>query len=62
LVGAAFGAYGISKSMMCNFRKKNDGWNEFTGGASAGLLWGVFSIYINPYIADNQDVGQLPIS
>jgi hypothetical protein len=43
MLGMAFGAYGFTKVAMSNLRQKNDGWNEFTGGASGGFLWGVFS-------------------
>ena len=43
MLGMAFGAYGFTKVAMSNLRQKNDGWNEFAGGASGGFLWGVFS-------------------
>src|SRR5271169_4749822 len=43
ILGLAFGAYGFTKITMSNLRRKNDGWNEFAGGASGGFLWGVFS-------------------
>jgi|SRR5277367_2207908 len=45
----AFGAYGFTKITMSNLRQKNDGWNEFAGGASGGFLWGVFSTFIIQY-------------
>lgn len=32
------------KTGLSNFRRKNDGWNEFAGGASGAFLWGIFSI------------------
>jgi hypothetical protein len=40
---AAFGSYGLTKGLLQNFRRTNDGWNEFAGGATGGIVWGVFS-------------------
>ena len=45
IIGAAFGAYGLTKAMLQNQRQKVDGWNEFWGAASGAALWSIFSIY-----------------
>lgn len=42
IAAAAFGTYGFTKAFLQNFRRQTDGWNEFAGGASAGIVWASF--------------------
>lgn len=43
IAAAVFGTYGLTKASLQNFRRAIDGWNEFAGGAAAGVVWGAFS-------------------
>ena len=59
---AAFGSYGLTKGLLQNFRRENDGWNEFAGGVSGGIVWGAFSNLFPIYLFNFQDVNVLRIS
>jgi hypothetical protein len=54
--GAAFGTYGLTKALLQNFRRTNDGWNEFAGGVTAGIVWGAFrmSSYVSLYLCSGR--------
>lgn len=59
---AAFGSYGFTKGFMQNFRRTNDGWNDFAGGVTGGIVWGAFSNPLYLYLSDTQDVNLFRLS